>query len=66
MTCSAVQTLGSVSQPFQLQVPVKNKFSALILVEKSDYIEQWFSTFFGWRHTSHQENFSGTPKTRKI
>ena len=30
------------------------------------HLEQWFSTCFGWRHTFHQENFCGTPKTRKI
>ncbi len=30
------------------------------------YLDQWFSTFFGWRHTFHQKFFCGTPKTRKI
>jgi len=30
------------------------------------YLDQWFSTFFGWRHTFLQNFFCGTPKTRKI
>ena len=30
------------------------------------YVCQWFSTFFGWRHTLCQNNFCGTPKTMTI
>ncbi len=34
-------------------------FKNLFLLNHS--LVQWFSTYFIWKHTNHQQNFSGTP-----